>query len=200
MKQDVARWQTEKIRELRPQFQVQIRPVEIGEHRDLNILLGNVRRFWVEGVLERSMRRERLLELKDTQPDAVENPWETVLQLPYRGSSVVPLGKSIFDVFVDVERFLLILGQPGSGKTTTLLTLVRELIMRAQRDINEPIPVVFNLSSWAATGLPRRPGSRTTERKVSDTKENWQGLDERHRILPLLDGLDELGERERVIA
>ena len=45
-------------------------------------------------------------------------------------------------------RSLLILGAPGSGKTTMLLELARQLIERARQEVTEPIPVVFNLSSW----------------------------------------------------
>ena len=156
VKEDVTRWQAQKIHELRElNVRRESSPVKIDERRDLKILLGNVRRFWVEGVLDRSLENQRLLEIdKDTKPEAVENPWEAILQLPYKRSTIVPLGKGIFNVFADVERSLLILGQPGSGKTTTMLTLVRELIKRAQEDDTEPIPVVFHLSSWAAAGQP----------------------------------------------
>jgi predicted NACHT family NTPase len=47
-------------------------------------------------------------------------------------------------------RTLLILGEPGAGKTTTLLTLTKHLITRTQEDLSRPIPVIFNLSSWAS--------------------------------------------------
>ena len=201
VKQDVARWQAHKIRELR-EFNVRYKsvPVDIDEQRDLNILLGNVRRFWVEGVLEKSMQRERLLEIgKDTQPEAVENPWEAVLQLPYQRSSIVPLGKGILDVFADVERSLLILGQPGSGKTTTLLTLARELIKRAQEDNTEPVPVVFHLTTWIAT---EDPLSAWLENELSGKYRIPKRISkiwlERHRLLPLLDGLDELSGPDRI--
>jgi predicted NACHT family NTPase len=56
-------------------------------------------------------------------------------------------------VFDDAGEALLILGAPGSGKTTLLLELTRELLDRAERDDADPIPVVFNLSSWSV----RRP-------------------------------------------
>jgi DNA polymerase III delta prime subunit len=201
VKQDVARWQAHKIRELR-EFNVRYKsvPVAIDEQRDLNILLGNVRRFWVEGVLEKSMQRERLLEIgKDTQPEAVENPWEAVLQLPYQRSSIVPLGKGILDVFADVERSLLILGQPGSGKTTTLLMLARELIKRAQEDNTEPVPVVFHLTTWIAT---EDPLSAWLENELSGKYRIPKRIGkiwlERHRLLPLLDGLDELSGPDRI--
>jgi predicted NACHT family NTPase len=49
---------------------------------------------------------------------------------------------------------LLILGAPGSGKTTTLLELARSLIAASEAHADEPVPVVLNLSSWANKQLP----------------------------------------------
>jgi predicted NACHT family NTPase len=48
-------------------------------------------------------------------------------------------------VFDDMGGELLILGAPGSGKTTTLLELAGELLARAEAEDGQPIPVVFNL-------------------------------------------------------
>jgi predicted NACHT family NTPase len=48
----------------------------------------------------------------------------------------------------DVGGKLLILGNPGAGKTTTMLDLAAVLIQRANDQPDEPIPVMFNLSSW----------------------------------------------------
>ncbi len=53
----------------------------------------------------------------------------------------------IIDVFERLNGKLLIWGDPDSGKTTTLLTLARELLLRAEMDEHHPIPVVLNLSS-----------------------------------------------------
>ncbi len=51
-------------------------------------------------------------------------------------------------------RSLLILGEPGAGKTTTLLQLARNLIGRAEQDVNHLIPVILNLSSWTNPTQP----------------------------------------------
>ncbi len=47
----------------------------------------------------------------------------------------------------DIEGKLLILGEPGTGKTTELLSLTQDLIQRAE-DENTPIPIIFELSTW----------------------------------------------------
>ncbi len=88
---------------------------------------------------------------------------------------------------------LLILGAPGSGKTTALLELARDLLEKAEADERQPIPVVFNLSSRAAGRLPldewliEELHTRYDIPRAIATQ--WvEGSD----ILPLLDGLDEV--------
>ncbi|MDE5095846.1 MAG: hypothetical protein O4804_16970 [Trichodesmium sp. St11_bin5] len=42
----------------------------------------------------------------------------------------------------------MILGEPGAGKTITLLDLARDLVEFAEDDSNYRIPVVLELTSW----------------------------------------------------
>lgn len=53
----------------------------------------------------------------------------------------------IFDHKAIVGK-LLILGDPGAGKTTTLMELAEALITRAETQPDHPIPVLFDLASW----------------------------------------------------
>ena len=59
--------------------------------------------------------------------------------------------RSVFD---ELGSQLLILGDPGTGKTTLLLDLARDLLERADKDEFYPVPAVFNLSSWAKERPP----------------------------------------------
>ena len=54
---------------------------------------------------------------------------------------------SMLNIFQEIGlgRSLLILGAPGSGKTTMLLELTRQLLERARKNDDQPIPIVFNL-------------------------------------------------------
>jgi len=120
------------------------------ERRNQLVLLDKVKRFWIEGVLEKSVHHAALMDLEmETQPELVaQHPWETVVEFPDRESQTLPPDTAIAQVFEDAGHALLILGAPGSGKTITLLELARDLIDRAADDPAQPIPVVLNLSTW----------------------------------------------------
>ncbi len=157
-------------------------------------LLAKVRAFWITGVLEHSLHGAALITLGlHKQPEAVANPWRLVLQQPDMIPQRLPSGTRITQVYDDAEGELLILGEPGSGKTTLLLELARDLLDRAEQDDTHPMPVVFNLSSWAATQQP------ITSWLVDELNSKYQvprklaqGWIESDQVLPLLDGFDEV--------
>ena len=119
------------------------------------VLLEKVQRFWVEGVLEKSVQGAPLIDLKQTyRMEAIDHPWDDLLgPALIGGAEEETAGWAIEDVFERADHALLILGDPGSGKTTTLITLARALIEQARQDNRRPIPVILNLSSWAQMGL-----------------------------------------------
>jgi len=119
------------------------------EKRSRQAMLKRVNDIWIKGVLEQSLHGAALIALGlEERQDAVESPWGKVLQTPDQPDCLLPPNTKIVDVFDEMGQNLLILGEPGSGKTTMLLELARDTIARAEKDSEEPIPVVFNLSSW----------------------------------------------------
>ena len=170
---------------------------ETVDQRNRRIMLGHVENFWVKGILEKSLYGAALLELGIKEdPDALNYPRAIKREST---KETLPAGKSMLEIFQEIGmgRSLLILGAPGSGKTTMLLELTRQLIERARQDVTEPIPIVFNLSSWTekltlADWLARELNLiYTIPKKVAPTwvKEN--------KMLLLLDGLDEVQEESR---
>jgi len=164
-------------------------------------MFNRVKDFWVKGVLESSLHKEaRRIELGlEEHRDAVaERPWDMILQTPDRPDCVLPPGTKIADVFEEGSRSLLILGEPGSGKTITLLELAREMINRAEKDPSEKIPVVFNLSSWidptqtVADWLVVELGAEYNIPKT--IAASWV---ENDSLFLLLDGLDEVASVRR---
>ncbi|NER91568.1 NACHT domain-containing protein [Moorena sp. SIO3A2] len=166
------------------------------EYRNRQALLSKVKTYWVKDVLEKSLYHQVLIELGlEERPDAITNPLSEILEIGDDSPQPVPKGTKVIDVFdqIGTGRTLLILGEPGSGKTTTLLELARDLIARAEQDTNQLIPVVLNLSSWAKerqTITDWLVEELNTIYKVP--KKIVKAWVSQQQLLLLLDGLDEV--------
>ncbi|BAY99836.1 hypothetical protein NIES37_38190 [Tolypothrix tenuis PCC 7101] len=118
---------------------------------DENALLDKVRTYWVEGVLEKSLHGRLRIELGlEERLDAIAHPWSMVWETPEQLRKYLAPGTRAIDVLNEMGKggTLLLLGEPGSGKTTTLLELAEDLITHADQDNTLPIPIIFNLSNW----------------------------------------------------
>ncbi len=151
-----------------------------------------MKQFWIEGVLETSVHNAILLSVdKQLRVELVEHPWERVLEIPNKPSQILPVNKPIHEIFNEVGRSLLILGEPGSGKTISLLELAKELSIN--NDPIEPIPAIFNLSSWVDKHMPiynwLKDELKTKYYIPGKVGGTWL---KQNRLYLLLDGLDEV--------
>jgi hypothetical protein len=171
------------------------------EQRNRRAMLTKVKAIWIDGLLEQSLAKELRIALDLTeQPDAVELPLNALVQELKHPARPLPSGTPIIKIFEQIGGTLLILGAPGAGKTTLLLELARDLIARAEQDEEHPIPVVFNLSSWATKRQPLNDWlveelntKYDVPRKIA---QEWVNTDV---VLPLLDGLDEVAAEHREV-
>jgi hypothetical protein len=168
-------------------------------NRNRSAMIEKVRTIWITGFLQQSLFHEvRILLGLSVRPDAVARPMDLLVKRPDEGERPLPSGTQVVDVFDATDQSLLILGAPGSGKTTLLLELARDLLDRAEHDPAHPIPVVFPLSTWAASRKPLVEWLQDelnlrydVPRKIA---EGWVATDQ---VLPLLDGLDEVKAERR---
>ena len=169
-------------------------------YRDRQIMLNKVRNFWVEGVLETSIHDKALIELGlQTRLDMIEHPWQMEWATSDESRKPLPTGTKAINQFdrLGTGRTLLILGDPGAGKTTTLLELTRELIIRAERDSELPMPIVFNLSSWQDKQSLADWMVLELNTKYQVPKKIGKAWVNEQQILPMLDGLDEVNVERR---
>src|SRR4029077_15230367 len=119
-------------------------PPDEENRSQLLILLDRVKETWVDGVLRNSLYNEALISLgKRPIEEAVEPPWKHVVEMSSQRSQLLLQDRNITTIF-DATGLLLILGEPASGKTTTLLELAANLINRAKADARERVPFVLN--------------------------------------------------------
>lgn len=162
-------------------------------------LLKLVRRYWVEGVLHKSLWNEvRLILNLKGRPDAVVRACDLALRRAGQSDTYIQPGTSILEVYRQEQEELLLLGEPGSGKTMLLLEIAEALLQEAENNPMLPIPVVFNLSAWRANHI------RLDEWLVEQLNHDY-GIPEKiggrwvndGALLLLLDGLDEVAESRR---
>jgi hypothetical protein len=153
-----------------------------------------------------TLGRERILmDVSIAEQQQWVNRLQTDRQLQINGknSGLLDPNKLLIETFGrdDIAGKLLILGAPGSGKTTALLSLAEQLVIGAIEQSQTVIPVILELSTW-------REDSQSIEAWIIEQLYDLHGGDRKQKIyekylkrqvlLPLLDGLDELGlERQK---
>ncbi|MCB9664643.1 MAG: protein kinase [Alphaproteobacteria bacterium] len=155
------------------------------------VLLQRVERLWIAGVLRASVPEDATLSLPlSDAASRVEAPWgplSTGTPSPEaRGSALVGLLEA-------GHGSLLVLGEPGAGKTTTLLQLAEALLAEARLDPTAPAPVVLHLASLAShKGSVAAWVEQELVAKYSLPRRNVQPWIAEGAIALLLDGLDEI--------
>ena len=146
--------------------------------------------------LKHSLHNRIFITLDKTEDsNQVNPPWTIDLKIGTGESEGLPSQMTITESYdrQDINSRLLILGAPGSGKTTTLLQLAQDLISRAQDNTNQPIPVLLNLSSWKEDKQSIKDWIiDDLKQKYGVRKDIGQEWLEKAVIIPLLDGLDEV--------
>ncbi|MEV6304830.1 Clp protease N-terminal domain-containing protein [Actinoplanes sp. NPDC051861] len=183
--------------------------------RWLSDLRVTVRKVWIDQVLARSLAHVVPTELNFAErADLLTSPVEVH---EGRHTRRFPHGTSLMEIFDDenTQRRLLVVGDPGSGKTTQMLQLAEALLERP-----DAAPVVLPLSTgrWRATpsSVPHDRDDKAlaeftgwlvkeiaTRYDVPRRRVQSWVEDENSPLILLLDGLDEIAdgnERNRCAA
>ncbi|MFC5825005.1 NACHT domain-containing protein [Nonomuraea insulae] len=151
-------------------------------------------------VTERCATEERQRRLLDPFPlpvswhtlgPPVSDHWSVIRQ--GGGDGPLPLDGTLDDLhrvattLVPSGR-MVVLGAPGSGKTSLIIRFARACLSARAADASQPLPVILRLSTWD-------PAARPLRRWITEQVEQDYGVaglawDE--SILPVLDGLDEM--------
>ncbi len=89
---------------------------------------------------------------------------------------------------------LVVLGEPGAGKSFSLQRIAVELAAAALADATAPLPVLARLGLW--TGA-EQPLAHFIETEIGPFGPGWQRLRDEGRALLMLDGLNEIPSHQR---
>jgi DNA polymerase III delta prime subunit len=94
------------------------------------------------------------------------------------------------------HQHLLVLGEPGCGKTNSLLNLAVDLLKTASTDDKAPVPVIFNLAGWEDPAISLNEWMKQVLQHGHSVPANLAAsLLMENKLVILLDGLDEIGLR-----
>lgn len=152
-----------------------------------------------EGSQRSSLQRRAWSRLGfQEEGDGISKLPRRLLRLSDQGESLLPPESSLLEIFEDAKRELLLLGEPGVGKSTLLLELAHQLLARAVHDERAPLPALVPLSSWATQRLPLHRWLSKEISRVYDLPHRFSTRWVRQQqFFPLLDGLDEVDEAAR---
>jgi hypothetical protein len=152
-------------------------------------------RWWLKNLLKNFQPTTILPKALSTAitPNWLLAPERELQNLETEAVTELEPSKPILEVFESAQRLLLILGEPGSGKTTELLKLADALAEAAKKDPEQPIPIIFELSAWRGEPMQDWMADRMAWQYGVNVQlcRKWLKND---RIVPLLDGLDDLGD------
>lgn len=165
-------------------------------------MLELVEKVWVTGYLDNVLNQHIALKI----PMGFTDP-EKVVHRPGLEDYTLPDATQIDRAFHDLNERLVILGEPGAGKTVALAQLCKGLIAEARADTRKPIPVILSLTSFAAEA------AKAAEEQKSPSFEAWlrKELVDKYplprkaaedfvlgeQLTYLLDGLDEVAASQR---
>ena len=165
-------------------------------------LAAAVSRQWRDELARRSVRRTALLRVRwATTSRPVASGLSNVFghDLPHRPRVVRGNSAEHLDTLLDSlqDRQLVILGEPGSGKTVLAMQFVLDLL--DHRQASDPVPVMMPLSSWNPTAedLPTWLARRIRQEYPAIGSRRTYGdaataMVKGGRVVAVLDGLDEM--------
>jgi DNA polymerase III delta prime subunit len=183
------------------QFRVERDIIQVEDKHYRSRIVEKVKSLWINGWLKHSLQDHTKISIgKETEFNVNSEIWKKLSPQPLRKdvSHVILSNTEIDQIFDAVAGEILILGEPGAGKTTVLLELAQELIKRAEKNTDYEIPVVLRLAFWG------KKHETFVEWLVDAFYQIYKipksiGLMwiEKAQVVLLLDGLDEVEESKR---
>lgn len=170
-------------------------PAQNQDRHELSMLLDKVKTIWIDKYLKESIKGAPIIKISFIigKNQTIQSEGAIMHKMPAPQTDL-----DIERIYCNQGKSLLLLGDPGAGKTIAALQLVEKLLETAQKDIYKGVPVVFKLSSWRNDSHDLL-GWLTSEffkfyRIPKSQSSQWLIT---RRVLVILDGLDEIKDINR---
>ena len=110
----------------------------------------------------------------------------------FRGEALPKNYEADITPAIEEMRQLIILGEPGAGKTTTLWKILSDHALQARADSKSPLPILVKLGALGADGL-----ERAIQTQLGALAVFYDDLLREKRLIFLLDGLNEMTAAQR---
>lgn len=141
-----------------------------------------------------STERTRLNELQVSQGLAIPVQFDALVRVEAPGSTKVlwrlSSVASFYQELGDLKR-MVVVGEPGSGKTVLALHLILDLL-KARKEPRDPVPVRFNATNWDGSLSLLDFLVERLNAQYSVPRPAGRALVDSKRIIPVIDGLDEM--------
>ena len=167
-------------------------------------MLATIRTNWIKPWLETDLYQQARVELQlSDRRDAVQPRIRRYSHTSTETGHEIARDKPIEEIFDEHGGQLLILGEPGTGKSTKLIELAKALLDGAADDSTKPIPVILNLSSW--TEWTKKAKQAPLGEWIQSELVRLYGVSrprakqwvEGEEVVPLLDALDEVAAEQQ---
>ncbi len=140
-----------------------------------------------EALMPQSFRHERVRELEERPPEPLKTRhYEDVREVLEVSATSTDPGR------------LVLLGEPGSGKTYTLGRIILELARRCEQDASAALPVFVPLGQWIHPDEDAIAGLRAyVAQQLGELADCYEPLRAEKRLALLLDGLNEIPGEQR---
>jgi hypothetical protein len=192
---DVVKWYFEEYRQSKADFIVPEIKKQSREYEKLLEILKSEYKGRLAHVLYNGYQISLDIQF---QADQVESPYNS--SLPIIPQTEVDTNNIMELIENDsVNHQLLILGQPGAGKTSTVIKFALEWIEKHKYHDHYPVPILFECSRWEHTNIQSATCKTLLDWLAEQLKKNFRiskGVAKEwikdDRIFPIFDGLDEI--------